>query len=210
MSSPFVTWNITADGNVGPLLINDNPTGGIDGTIFGDPIVGLFNSIEGTLYFLRSKSSDETQFEVYTGRVFAPVATSNSGTKTSTTLLLAGNFEVYPTTGRHFPIRMVCATGTARWTGRAGHQLFPDQPDLPRARGRYDQYAANCDSDEQRYDSILDRFQIDPRHQRQQLFNERHLWRHLTTRPTMHDVCGFYTRHHRTADGPIGDYQHRP
>jgi hypothetical protein len=31
--------------------------------------------------------------------VFAPVATSNSGTKTSTTLLLAGNFEVYPTTG---------------------------------------------------------------------------------------------------------------
>jgi Cep192 domain 4 len=99
MSSPFGIWNITADGNVGPLLINDNPTGGIGGTIFGDPLVGLFNSTEGTLYFLRKKSSDETQFEVYTGRVFAPVATSNSGTKTSTTLLLAGNFEVYPTTG---------------------------------------------------------------------------------------------------------------
>ena len=46
-----LTWNISANGSLGTLTINVDGTGNITGTVFGQAIVGYFDSSSGALYF---------------------------------------------------------------------------------------------------------------------------------------------------------------
>lgn len=99
MNSPIGTWSINANGSVGTLVINDDGAGGLGGTVFGQPIVGFFDSASGTLYFLRVMSSDLATFQVYTGTVFPKVVIPLPNNFENIVFTLAGNFENYPTSG---------------------------------------------------------------------------------------------------------------
>lgn len=79
-------------------MINNDGAGGLSGTVFGQPIVGFFNSTAGTLFFLRVMSPDVSTFQVYTGMVFPRVLTSPPPNLTFVSTL-AGSFESYPATG---------------------------------------------------------------------------------------------------------------
>lgn len=94
-----LTWNISANGSSGTLIVNVDGAGNITGTVFGQTIVGYFDSSSGALYFLRVTSPDLSTFQVYKGKAFPQVVTSSSITQTIAALTLAGEFEEYPVTG---------------------------------------------------------------------------------------------------------------
>jgi hypothetical protein len=101
MPLPIGTWNINADGFTGSLIVGSDGSGGFNGTVFGDPIVGYFDETSQTFTFMRLSGGGLTQVQTYHGNLFKVVQTQNvGGTITqTTTFTLTGDFQTFPATG---------------------------------------------------------------------------------------------------------------
>jgi hypothetical protein len=97
MSAPNGTWNINANGVTGILTLTGS--GPITGTVFGDPLTGVWDDESQVLSFSRAThNGPDFQFEVYSGTLLPSYNTSN---------------ELVPGTGR-VPAMITGDFGTAR------------------------------------------------------------------------------------------------
>jgi len=94
MPLPLGSWNINANGSLGTLTVTPDGMGGINGSVFGQPMVGFFDETARTVRFLRVMSPNLSTFQVYTGALFQFSTAPNTVTFT-----LAGNFEQFPPSG---------------------------------------------------------------------------------------------------------------
>lgn len=95
MSAPMGTWNINANGTTGTLILSASATGGITGTVFGNPLTAVWDETSQILSFSRATEGAPKSFafEVYIGTLFQPYDTPNGLVKgEGVPLMLAGNF----------------------------------------------------------------------------------------------------------------------
>jgi hypothetical protein len=84
MSAPIGTWNINANGVTGILTLSGpvNITGTqaytLTGTVFGDPLTGVWDDDSQVLSFSRAThNGPDFQFEVYSGTLLPSYSTPN-------------------------------------------------------------------------------------------------------------------------------------
>ena len=95
MSLPLGSYSINADGTTGVLIITSvDASGDVSGSVFGQPITGLYQEDSDELNFLRIMAADISQFQTYDGRFYAFSTATNEVTYT-----LAGTFQVFPSAG---------------------------------------------------------------------------------------------------------------
>ena len=100
MSAPIRTWNINANGVTGILNLSGSfeipgtTAVGVTGTVFGDPLTGVWYDESQLLSFSRATHvGPDFSLEVYTGTLFQPYATPNGPVPgQGVPLMIAGNF----------------------------------------------------------------------------------------------------------------------
>src|SRR3974390_2848524 len=100
MAAPIRTWNINANGVTGILIlsgavpITGSTAVSVTGTVFGDPLTGVWDDESQLLSFTRATHvGPDFSFEVYTGTLFQPYATPNGPVPgQGVPLMIAGNF----------------------------------------------------------------------------------------------------------------------
>jgi hypothetical protein len=78
MSAPNGTWKINANGVTGALTLSGplSGSGPITGTVFGDPLGGVWDDDSQVLSFSRAThNGPDCQFEVYTGTLLPKYST---------------------------------------------------------------------------------------------------------------------------------------
>jgi hypothetical protein len=94
MPLPIGTYTINANGIIDTLVIGFTATGSFNGTVFGQPIQGIFDETEQEFSFIQVTSPDLSTFRIYYGTFFSFSPTSSTLIQT-----LAGEFLSYPSTG---------------------------------------------------------------------------------------------------------------
>jgi len=95
MPLPLGSYTIDANGTPNTLIITSvDGSGNVSGSVFGQPITGLYQEGSNELNFLRIMAADISEFQTYDGRLYAFSATANEETYT-----LAGTFQEFPSTG---------------------------------------------------------------------------------------------------------------
>jgi hypothetical protein len=67
--------------------------------VFGHPIFGFWDEDARKITFVRQHPAGPTSYQVYTGFLFKPVYTLNTGQAGNTYSMLAGSFEAFIGTG---------------------------------------------------------------------------------------------------------------
>jgi hypothetical protein len=102
---PTGSWNVHANGFIGTMVLNVDNVGVVTGTLFGNPVKGLWTESSRRLVIYRAIGGNTTatppdNIQIYTGYMFPSSESNPSGPQR-----LAGDFQVLAGTGA--PVRNV-------------------------------------------------------------------------------------------------------